>query len=833
MDDKKGKSDSISYKELIYFKEEIFHSLKDFEKKLLEKMNESLTQFDRKIEETKELINKYKNETNIFLTKDDFEEEKKGIITKATNKKLFDEKFSELDIRISALNKEIGEACFKYDKIFINHLTLPGIIGDRCKYKTIGDYIKNNINEMSNMANTNKKVLSDMNISKGKFENRINEFNYAIENYKQQLNHSTNLKLAELQVKLEERMILIEKDVKNILSGENLGKIRNNIDKNRNSFSDINKMNDSNKMKQELINKMNETMEKTKQMDLTVLREIEVAKSNFNIIKKSLYELAKNLITDIEINNDGFQSDRNDKYTYLLQKIKNLFEENIRKKNREKTTLPKRKAVSTLKEQKFFFEHRMKTGIFLGNKNDSLNFNSNMDISKTKDFQDDDFILGKRNFLDLKLNLLNQNENSFLRQSNIKKRSARTCGNSLLELRSPSMKTIDEHKHENEIEKEHTNNNGNNNNDNINNNNFNNKENLIMKPNLKQNDYFFEEKKGNIDNNVKISKNESSVKFSIDKNTNIKKEEVNVNNNINIIQKDTSPPKNINIVSKDVIDSSNNKIKNNNTNKKEIIDSAVVKKDVIENYDDKKKKEEINNIKDNFQNIINNNVTVKNKESKYKEGNNAKTLNTVYIDMNLNNKEKNINKPLSPNLMSIKNKKEIEKQKLNQSNPNTIRALNIMSKKEKKSEIIKNLNNKTISSLHSSSIINNINNKTNYRLISPYKIKKNVLTEPNERSNIIESIPDEHIIDIPLIPFHKSSVEIDKNKCNVEKRLIELEYFTKKKFDELVNEIKNFIPIHFNSYVKDYRIVDSTVIKKNINSRIPSAKTEFFLHSLN
>ena len=87
----------------------------------------------------------------------------------------------------------------------------------------------------------------------------------------------------------------------------------------------------------------------------------------------------------------------------------------------------------------------------------------------------------------------------------------------------------------------------------------------------------------------------------------------------------------------------------------------------------------MNGVKDNFQNIINNNVTVKNKESKYKERNNAKTLNSVYIDMNLNNKEKNINKPLSPNLMSIKNKKEIEKQKLNQSNPNTIRALKIMS----------------------------------------------------------------------------------------------------------------------------------------------------------
>ena len=57
-------------------------------------------------------------------------------------------------------------------------------------------------------------------------------------------------------------------------------------------------------------------------------------------------------------------------------------------------------------------------------------------------------------------------------------------------------------------------------------------------------------------------------------------------------------------------------------------------------------------------------------------------------------------------------------------------------------------------------------------------------------------------------------MKLIKKKPNIEKRLIELEFFTKKKFDELVNEIKNFIPIHFNSYVKDYNIVDSSNKKK-------------------
>ena len=47
---------------------------------------------------------------------------------------------------------------------------------------------------------------------------------------------------------------------------------------------------------------------------------------------------------------------------------------------------------------------------------------------------------------------------------------------------------------------------------------------------------------------------------------------------------------------------------------------------------------------------------------------------------------------------------------------------------------------------------------------------------------------------------------VEKKKGNLENRLMELEYFTKKKLDELVKEIKIFIPIHFNSYIKNYSV---------------------------
>ena len=39
-------------------------------------------------------------------------------------------------------------------------------------------------------------------------------------------------------------------------------------------------------------------------------------------------------------------------------------------------------------------------------------------------------------------------------------------------------------------------------------------------------------------------------------------------------------------------------------------------------------------------------------------------------------------------------------------------------------------------------------------------------------------------------------------------------------------EIKNFIPIHFNSYIKDYSIVDSSPIKNKVQSRLLSVEIE-------
>ena len=77
-------------------------------------------------------------------------------------------------------------------------------------------------------------------------------------------------------------------------------------------------------------------------------------------------------------------------------------------------------------------------------------------------------------------------------------------------------------------------------------------------------------------------------------------------------------------------------------------------------------------------------------------------------------------------------------------------------------------------------------------------------------------IKEKDIIDKPLLNNHYI-FEVLKGRNGLEKKILELEYFTKKKFDELVREIKYFIPIHFNSHIKDYTIVE--IDNKNRNKK--------------
>ena len=130
-------------------------------------------------------------------------------------------------------------------------------------------------------------------------------------------------------------------------------------------------------------------------------------------------------------------------------------------------------------------------------------------------------------------------------------------------------------------------------------------------------------------------------------------------------------------------------------------------------------------------------------------------------------------------------------------------------------------------------ILNSSSNNNHYDYIPQNQIGANKVNNNKNSSIYFDSAKrcfstdaKEQYEDIPLIPVNQSSVYKDSNKTPLENRVIELEFFTKKKFDELVNEIKQYLPIRFNSHVKSYSVITKPdFTKSTAQSKRPNPKS--------
>ena len=134
------------------------------------------------------------------------------------------DKFNELDlfkkkaesqlitheIRINNTILDLNESKFKYDKIFIDNLTVPGIIGPQAQYKTLRDYLIFNIQNSSSLTSSRDQMKRDLKEIKGKIENINKEIITIINSAEQRCNMYCDNKfnLVENDFKLEDKIIV-------------------------------------------------------------------------------------------------------------------------------------------------------------------------------------------------------------------------------------------------------------------------------------------------------------------------------------------------------------------------------------------------------------------------------------------------------------------------------------------------------------------------------------------------------------------------------------------------------------------------------------------------
>ena len=217
--------------ELIYFKNDILKDIKNLEFKLVQKYDYQKNDLEKKLADI-ELKNNTINQKLLNVIEkihlENINQEKITILEEF--KKKADETLYTHEYRIKNLNKELHDGLNKYDKIVLDNILYPGIIG-KYKFKNfreVIDYLLMNVNKLLNdkekdnieiKENKNKMKGFSINFGQQLNMNYLNEFITKIikENIKDYKNSNNNIENLKKEIFVfNEKFKLFEESIKNI-----------------------------------------------------------------------------------------------------------------------------------------------------------------------------------------------------------------------------------------------------------------------------------------------------------------------------------------------------------------------------------------------------------------------------------------------------------------------------------------------------------------------------------------------------------------------------------------------------------------------------------------
>ena len=168
--------------DIILFKDETLKSLRNIENQLLEKIklkeietNSKIADFDSKLDKFQE-INKrmyesiLKQQINLENIKNLYEFKSK-----------IEARMVSIDVKLSNYISDLINIRNKYDKLFSDNLTVPGIIGTSCKYKTISQHINDNINIIEEIKDEKELIKKEVDELKTRNDLLVKYLNISID----------------------------------------------------------------------------------------------------------------------------------------------------------------------------------------------------------------------------------------------------------------------------------------------------------------------------------------------------------------------------------------------------------------------------------------------------------------------------------------------------------------------------------------------------------------------------------------------------------------------------------------------------------------------------
>ena len=168
--------------DFLYFQNEILGDIKNIQVKTSEKF----TQISNYLETQKNFNEKKFNDLTILVDKLSKKLEEKTDLEKFEDKlkqslRSMQDLTVKLEIKFNIMNKDLKDACFKYDKIVSNNLLVPGIIGSGCPYDNLRYFIEYANVKIAELVKAKEKQNLDGKLYKEKIEGIINQNQYQFE----------------------------------------------------------------------------------------------------------------------------------------------------------------------------------------------------------------------------------------------------------------------------------------------------------------------------------------------------------------------------------------------------------------------------------------------------------------------------------------------------------------------------------------------------------------------------------------------------------------------------------------------------------------------------
>ena len=154
--------EEITRNDFSFFQNEILKDIKALENKV----NEKISSISKTFQNTALIIEQKYENAKVRMDEIIQKLETENLIGKIDDRlSKFSTKIEEMTVvtntKLASFHKDLSNACFKYDKIFLNNISSPGLIGDGCPYPTMKAFLEFMNNKMKEMISSKEKNAID------------------------------------------------------------------------------------------------------------------------------------------------------------------------------------------------------------------------------------------------------------------------------------------------------------------------------------------------------------------------------------------------------------------------------------------------------------------------------------------------------------------------------------------------------------------------------------------------------------------------------------------------------------------------------------------------